>query len=288
MEKKNVVYRGTALSDALSVTEIYTVLSPDLVKNYPGTGESHPFPEILYLARGEHTLLVDRERHTLREGQIILYAPGSYHEASDVRPTLADAFVLTFECTSPLLLPLYNRAITLTARQRTMLDAFFAEGVQYFEGRAPDDTVRGMVLRAGVDERALWGLRKQIELFLLDLSEREAPPKSKRELRHDAEFAAVTDFLGKNLATPLSLSQIALAAQMSVSKLKLLFRERTGSGPIDYLIRLRIERAEELIREGEYNLSEISERVGFSSLHYFSRTFKSITGVSPSQYAKRQ
>lgn len=288
MEKKDTVYCGTAISDVLSVTEIYTMLRPDIVKNFPGKGERHPFPEILYLRRGKHTMLIDKMPHTLTDGQIILYAPESYHEASDIRPTLADAAVLTFACTSPLLTPLYNRAITLSARQKEMLEAIIDEGVPCFEGRAPDDTVRGMVLREGVDARALWGLRKQIELFLLDLSESEAPLTATRGTRRDAEFAAAVDFLKQNLAVSLSLSQIALGCSMSVSKLKLLFREKAGTGPIDYLIRLRIERAKALIREGECNLSEIAERVGFSSLHYFSRTFKSTVGISPSQYAKRQ
>ena len=72
---------------------------------------------------------------------------------------------------------------------------------------------------------------------------------------------------------------------MSVSKLKLLFREKAGTGPIDYWIRLRIERAQELIRQGTMNYTEIAESLGFASLHYFSRQFKRVTGTSPSQYA---
>lgn len=287
MKATDPVYCGTAISDALSVTEIYTALYPDLVRNYPGKGEKHPFPEIFYLRRGEHTLLIDKQRHTLREGQIILYAPDSYHEASDVRPTLADACIITFACDSPLLAPLYNRAITLTPSQRLMIEEIVAEGVQCFEGRAPEDTVHGMVLREGVSTDTLWGLRKQIELFLIGLSKKNSPQRSTHKTRRDAEFAAAVEFLRKNVASPLTLSQIALGTSMSVSKLKLLFREQAGTGPIDYLIRLRIERAKVLIGEGEYNLSEIAERVGFSSLHYFSRTFKAITGVSPSQYAKQ-
>jgi AraC-like DNA-binding protein len=279
-------YRGTALSESISVTEIYTVLSPDLTLHYPGHGESHPFPEIIALTKGEHTLLIDKERYTLREGQMLIYAPGAFHESSDVRPTRAEAQILTFACASARLFSLCNRVITLTPAQRTALDAIISQGVQCFKGRAPDDTVRGMVLCEGVTEDTLSRLRKQIELFLIDVAECNATERTKKEVRRDAELAAVTDFLSRNVSSPLTLSQIALGCSMSVSKLKLLFRERLGSGPIDYLIRLRIDRARELIRTGEYTLTEIAERVGFSSLHYFSRAFKRITGLSPSEYAK--
>ena len=279
-------YRGTALSESISVTEIYTVLSPDLALHYPGRGESHPFPEIIALSRGEHTLLIDKERYTLREGQMLIYAPGAFHESSDVRPVCADAQILTFACVSPRLLSLCNRVLSLTPAQRDALDAIISQGVQCFKGRAPDDTVRGMVLCEGVTEDTLSRLRKQIELFLIDVAECNATERTKKEVRRDAELAAVTDFLSRNVASPLTLSQIALGCSMSVSKLKILFRERMGTGPIDYLIRLRIDRARELIRTGEYTLTEIAERVGFSSLHYFSRAFKQLTGVSPSEYAK--
>ena len=108
------------------------------------------------------------------------------------------------------------------------------------------------------------------------------------EVRRDAELSAVTDFLSRNVASPLTLSQIALGCSMSVSKLKIIFREKAHIGPINYLIRLRIEEAQRLMRESDLTLTQIAERVGFASLHNFSRMFKKITGVSPSQYEKQQ
>ena len=59
-----------------------------------------------------------------------------------------------------------------------------------------------------------------------------------------------------------------------------------GMGMIAYVNRLRIEEAGRLIREGTLNFTEIAGTLGFSSLHYFSRVFKSTTGVSPSEYKK--
>ena len=73
---------------------------------------------------------------------------------------------------------------------------------------------------------------------------------------------------------------------MSVSKLKLLFREKYGGGPINYFIELKIEKAKQLIDEGNLNLTEIAESLGFNSLHYFSRLFKKMTGISPSKYSQ--
>lgn len=281
-------YQGTAMSDAISVSQIYTVLHLDLCKHYPGKGEAHPFPEIIYLTRGRHHLLIDEKEYTFCAGQMILYAPDSYHEASKRPPENAEAAILTFDTESELLMPLYNRVITLSTRQRKMLESLIDEGLRYFCGRDPSLGVAGMQLREGVSEKNLWGLKKQIELFLIDVYETDtadAAPRAK-DARWDDDMERATAFLSAHLAESLTLADIAAGCSMSVSKLKLLFREKVGMGPIEYCIRLRVERSKALIREGKLNFSQIAEAVGFSSLHYFSRQFKQVTGMSPSEYAR--
>ena len=281
-------YYGTAIADAISVSQIYTVLRPNLAEHFPGKGEAHPFPEIIYLTRGRHTLLIDGEAYTFSKGQMIIYAPNSYHESSDVCPENAEAAILTFDTESEILTPLYNRVITLTERQRRMLEAFIDEGVRCLCGRDPALGMAGMQLREGVSEKNLWGLKKQIELFLIDVYETDTADDAPcaKNARWDEDMECATAYLSAHLAEPLTLASIAEGCSVSVSKLKLLFREKVGMGPIEYCIRLRVERAKGLIREGKMNFSQIAEAVGFSSLHYFSRQFKQITGMSPSEFSK--
>ncbi|MBQ8311357.1 MAG: helix-turn-helix transcriptional regulator [Clostridia bacterium] len=284
-----MTYMGTAMSDALSVNEIYTVLRPDITVTWPGRGEAHPFPEIFYLSRGRHWLLIDKKEYALVGGQMVIYAPDSYHEASEKRPIEAEANVLTFDAMSEILPVLYNRVITLTEEQKRVLGAIIDEGVGCFHRRVPGDSVQGMVLNDDVEAHTLWRLKKQIEFFLMDvyrtLIKQETSPVG-RLARWDAEFASAVQFLRSHLSDPLTLSAIAAGCSMSVSKLKLLFREKAGCGPIGYLIDLRIEEAKRLIREGEMDFTEIAEVLGFASLHYFSRLFKKITGMTPSAYAR--
>jgi len=289
-EELEMPYMGTEMADALSVTGIYTVLHPDLVTKWPGTGEAHPFPEIFYLSRGRHWLRIDRVDYALTAGQMIIYAPDSFHEAGERRPENTEAGVLTFDVTSDFLLPLYNRVITLNEEQRKMLDAIIDEGAGCFHGREPGDDIQGMVLNDGVEEHTLWRLKKQIEFFLMDVYRtliKEGDRPSGRAARWEEEFACAVQFLQLHLSEPLTLSEIAAGCSMSVSKLKLLFREKTGGGPINYLIELRIEKAKCLIREGRMDFTEIAETLGFTSLHYFSRLFKKVTGMTPSTYSRK-
>ena len=285
-----MLYMGTEMADALSVTELYTVLRPDLIRFWPGCGESHPFPEIFYLSQGRHWLRIDGVEYALTGGQMVIYAPNSYHEAGDRRPENTEAGVLTFDASSEILSPLYNRVITLNGEQKRMLGEIIDEGVGCFHWcpRGERESVQDMVLNEGVEAHTLWRLRKKIEFFLMDVYHMMTSTKSvsNRDVRWDAELAMVTAFLRAHLSESLTLSEIATGCSMSVSKLKLLFRERTGSGPINYLITLRIDEAKRLIREGNMDFTEIAETLGFASLHYFSRLFKKVTGTSPSEYAR--
>ena len=72
----------------------------------------------------------------------------------------------------------------------------------------------------------------------------------------------------------------------SRSYLSSFFRKETGESLVSAFSRMKIDRAKEMIREKKYNFSEISERLSFSSIHYFSRRFKAISGMTPSEYAQ--
>ena len=186
-----------------------------------------------------------------------------------------------------MLTPLYNRILTLTPAQKEIFRGIIDVSINCFERRAPGDEVGGMILKDGVDEYTLQKIKKQLEFFLIDIYKSCATdsPRSAKERRWDDEFEAVTTYLKSHVTDSLTLSEIAEGCSMSISKLKLLFRERSGSGPINYFIELKIEHAKQLIKESKLNFTQIAESLGFNSLHYFSRLFKKVTGVTPSVYA---
>ena len=88
-----------------------------------------------------------------------------------------------------------------------------------------------------------------------------------------------------NLHRNLSLKEIAAFSNVSISTLREIFHLNASCGVMEYFIALKIEQAKKYIREGDYNLTQIAEILGYSGLHYFSRQFKQKTGMSPSQYS---
>ena len=99
-------------------------------------------------------------------------------------------------------------------------------------------------------------------------------------------YAAMNEFLRHNIGKSLSVDEIAEGLSVSVSKLKKISYEAFGAAPISYFTDLKIDAAKRMIRESSLTFTEISERLGLSSIHYFSRLFKKRTGMTPSEYAK--
>ncbi|MFC5529624.1 AraC family transcriptional regulator [Cohnella yongneupensis] len=75
---------------------------------------------------------------------------------------------------------------------------------------------------------------------------------------------------------------------ITANHLSYLFKTQLGVTFYNYLKHVRIEQAKFRIIEGRHNLTEIAEDIGFSSIHLFSRTFKRIVGVTPSEFAATQ
>jgi AraC-like DNA-binding protein len=67
--------------------------------------------------------------------------------------------------------------------------------------------------------------------------------------------------------------------------LQKLFKEGTGHSVMDYFKEMKMQEIKHLIREENHNFTEIAEILGYSSIHYLSRTFKANTGMTLSEYA---
>src|SRR5215472_2452846 len=95
------------------------------------------------------------------------------------------------------------------------------------------------------------------------------------------------DAMDRTYAQPLDIPAIARVASVSEAHFIRTFRATFGETPHRYLQRRRVERAMFLLRESDRSITDICLDVGFGSLGTFSRTFRDIVGVSPTDYRGR-
>jgi AraC-like DNA-binding protein/mannose-6-phosphate isomerase-like protein (cupin superfamily) len=92
---------------------------------------------------------------------------------------------------------------------------------------------------------------------------------------------SVIGALENDFSKDWKLEELQAIAHMSRSNLMRVFRRATGQTPIDYLIRLRVQKAMELMRDPGLTITDIAVQTGFNDSNYFSRQFRRIVGVSP-------
>lgn len=93
-------------------------------------------------------------------------------------------------------------------------------------------------------------------------------------------------FIDKNYSEPISINDFAREAALSKFHFQRLFKEKYGRTVNNYLQEVRIVQAKKLLKK-RMTVTEVCEAVGFESLPTFSRLFKTITGITPSQFQKK-
>ncbi|NPC57674.1 helix-turn-helix domain-containing protein [Caenimonas soli] len=108
-------------------------------------------------------------------------------------------------------------------------------------------------------------------------------PRTPASPRSAAAIQGVLRHIDENLNQPLSLSELAGLTGLSMWRFATVFRQQVGVAPHRYICRLRLERAQALIREGVPAATAASE-AGFYDQSHLSRHFKSVFGMTPGQY----
>jgi transcriptional regulator GlxA family with amidase domain len=100
----------------------------------------------------------------------------------------------------------------------------------------------------------------------------------------NSQLAKIISFLEEHVESRITFPDVCEHFGISGSHLKKIFKNEIGSGVMEYYNKCKIDRAKKLIRERELNFSQISEKLEFNSVQYFSRAFRAHTGMTPSEY----
>ena len=94
----------------------------------------------------------------------------------------------------------------------------------------------------------------------------------------------INNYIQKNIYEPISVEDICNHFAISRSTLQSLFKKHVNEPPKKYINELKMGQAQRLILEGNHSITEVALKLGFSSIHYFSRKFKTRFGLAPSEY----
>ncbi|TAN64931.1 AraC family transcriptional regulator, partial [Paraclostridium sordellii 8483] len=96
----------------------------------------------------------------------------------------------------------------------------------------------------------------------------------------------ILNFIDLNITNKIFVDTICLEFNISPTTLHSLFKKNVGTTVKNYINKVKLNKSKDLINKSEYTFSEIADYLAFSSIHYFSKKFKSEFGISPTEYAK--
>ena len=99
-------------------------------------------------------------------------------------------------------------------------------------------------------------------------------------------ISSIKSLINDNLDKNLRLDDICKSIGYSKSYLCKIFEEQTGRTIANYAVKAKIKKAKELIRKNDMNFTEISDSLSFDNPQYFSRVFKRVTGMTPTEFKK--
>ncbi len=107
---------------------------------------------------------------------------------------------------------------------------------------------------------------------------------SSQDGRKIGQIRPAINYIDANYDKPMTLAEIARASHLSVSRLAHVFKEQMGITIFEYVTSVRIDRAKHLLLATDRSCTEICFEVGYNNQSYFTRTFKSVVGMTPRQF----
>lgn len=284
-------YVPLRLRRPLRIEQVASVHYFEYSSSYAYEGERHPFWELVYVDKGELVVEAGARTLLLEQGEMLFHAPDEFHSLRANGQVAPNLVVVAFFCGSPAMEFFRERRIGVGKAERALLAKVVEQAGAAFCTPLDDPLLQRIERREDAPFAAEQLIGLALEWLLIDLIRQDgAPPletpagliteKSRADI-----FAQISAYLEQNLGRSLTLGEICRANLVGRSYLQKIVREHTGGGVMRFFSLLKIQRAKELIRQGRGNFTEIAALLGYGSPHYFSRQFRKLSGMTPSEYA---
>lgn len=293
-------YKSTKLQVEFVIDELITVHYYEYKSDFSFEGERHDFWEFLCVDRGEVNVAAGDQEHTLKKGDIIFHKPNEFHNVKANGIIAPNLVVIAFICTSHAMDFFQDKCFQIGETERNLMASILIEAKNSFSSRLDDPYLLSLTRRSDCYFGANQLISMYLSQLLIHLYRRNnpavqnsvhtsKPPKSTsgRLMFSNSpdSYERVFSYLEDNIGHTLTIDKICRDNLIGRSQLQKIFREKNNCGIIDFFNQMKIKAARQMIRDSHLNFTQISEALGYNSIHYFSRQFKKITGMTPSEYA---
>lgn len=270
------------LANIIKINWVASLFYQEFGKTFHFKGESHDFWELVYADKGELIATADGQDVLLHQGDVIFHKPNEFHCLRANGSIAPNAFIMSFDCHSPAMKYFHGKHVHLNSQQRNLIAMILEESSKTFIKKIGNPII--------LKENPILGGQQMIRTYLEQLlillmrgdkSHLIFPTKDRLD-NHLVQ--KMIQFLEENLYENLTIDQISAKLNYSRTYLCTAFKQSTGCSIIQYYTHLKIEEAKKLLREDNFNISQISDKLNFCNPHYFSYIFKKTVHMSPKEY----
>lgn len=266
-------HKFTSVERHFEITRLYSTFEHHWNSEFCFNGESHDFWEIVYVDSGRVEAVADDRVYLLDGGNILFHSPMTFHTIRSADGTSPHARNLSFSTRGTPPANLSSGVFTLSHAEREEFVRIFELAKISTEGeRDPDFATEAAV---------------SLEAFVLRLCRSLNVESKQSSAISAAEYRRIVSSMTDTVCENLSLSEIAQRNHISVSYVKILFQRYAGVSPKSYYSSLRAAEAAKMLSDG-MSVSEVADRMKFSSPNYFEIFFKRQMGITPGKYKNRK
>ncbi len=277
------MWKPYEVNSQFNISSFYSAFVRVCPKEFFFQGEAHDFWELAYVIKGSVCMSVDDSVIELGENRLIFHKPMEFHSMRTDNNKHTELLILSFSASGEFMNHFENSIFTLNRAQRHSIMAIH-EFIMEYDDDSEDKFVPTHYLDKISKKPLEFKILKNItENFLISLSHEVKTPSTLIENTETSIYADALRIIDENIYSKLSVDELAKRCNASVSYLKKIFAKYNGLGIHEYILKCKMYIAKQMLSEGA-SVTEISEKLAFSSQNYFSTAFKRETGISPSMY----
>lgn len=252
-------------------------------KNYDFKYHCHDFLELSIVTSGKVEYYIDGNDYILNKGEVVISNPGLYHieaPTESSKYTQLHIGINNFKLSEIRENYIDNKGIGPVLKLRKYENEFLKCCDEIIKEEKMKRMGYPLVLKSLVMKlliilcRELEGDNKEEEVynFSLESSEKQNIVKE------------IINYMNSNYMNDISLDKISKNMYLSPVYISKIFKEEIGESPINHLIKIRLSKAEELLKDNTIPIKVVAQRVGYNDAYHFSKLFKKYYGVSPSAF----
>lgn len=278
---------GSVLNDEIVIDKLYTVHYFEYPKHFRFTGERHDFWELVYVDKGEIIATAGSQDLTLHQGNMIFHKPNEWHNMY-TDTVVSNVAIVTFECHSPAVTFFEDKILKVGQFQKTIISKIISEYTNAFSSPLNDLYTTQLIRKSS----PTIGSEQLLKLYICELLIsflRDSMPENQHSLisinNSTATLNLLINYMHDNVLKGISMDDLVKYSGLNRTSITNIFKKNFNMSAIEYFINLKVDLAKKYLREHNHNVTQISEILGYSNVHYFSRQFKKTTGMSPIEYS---